>query len=247
MAPPFRAVSWQPDGLHASSRRGVGGFAPPETHPRPAPPPPDRLHVPSRAQLCAPGKQPPATPTPPHPTRTISTPPNGGSAFPPATHHPARLPRPTTAGHLPRSIPNPPASARPSNGATFRLTHAQLSLIAPVAPGLPTVVESDDYEDVVRQLIGTQITSPASCVEADLDRNGTIALADYNACITDEGRKVSGSIGDGVGETGLFSPAVRNGVGNCGDIHDDSQINCPRVEPKGEAQECLIAFARQIA
>jgi hypothetical protein len=137
VAPPFWAVSWQPDVLHASSRRGVGGSAPPETHPRPAPPQPDRLHVPSRARLCPPSETNPPQP-PPHPTRTIRTPPYGGSAFPPATHHPAPLPRPTTASHLGRSIPAPPSTATPSVGGTSNLPDAQFSAFSVAGPISPS-------------------------------------------------------------------------------------------------------------
>ena len=86
------------------------------------------------------------------------------------------------------------------------------------------LVDVRDYGEVIQPLVGTPITSPASRVEADPDRNGAITLADDDLCIADDGRKISGTIGGGVGETDLFSPGVRHSVGYGGHIHNEDTV-----------------------
>jgi len=89
------------------------------------------------------------------------------------------------------------------------------------------VVDGGDYGDVIQPLISTPITSPSYRVEADPDRNGAFTMADYDVCLADDGRKISGSVGGGVDETGPSSPDVRNSVGYCDYFHKDELERCP--------------------
>jgi RHS repeat-associated protein len=78
-------------------------------------------------------------------------------------------------------------------------------------------VNKDDYDGVIRSRLDTTIGSAGYVVEADLDRDGKVAQSDYDIAVADDGKSSSG----GVGEAGLFSRGVRNGVGYCGYIFND--------------------------
>jgi len=125
----------------------------------------------------------------------------------------------------------------------FQLTDAQFSVIAVATPGKPGVVidriaysaygeatrtlrsdvngdgfvNKDDYNGVIRSRLNTTIGSSGYVVEADLDRDGKVAQSDYDIAVADDGKSSSG----GVGEAGLFSRGVRNGVGYCGYIFNN--------------------------
>ena len=78
-------------------------------------------------------------------------------------------------------------------------------------------VNKDDYNGVIRSRLNTTIGSSGYVVEADLDRDGKVAQSDYDIAVADDGKSSSG----GVGEAGLFSKGVRNGVGYCGYMFND--------------------------
>jgi RHS repeat-associated protein len=130
-----------------------------------------------------------------------------------------------------------------TQGTAFQLTDAQFSVIAVATPGKPGVVidriaysaygeaartlrsdvngdgfvNKDDYNGVIRSRPNTTIGSAGYVVEADLDRDGKVAQSDYDIAVADDGKSSSG----GVGDAGLFSKGVRNGVGYCGYIFND--------------------------
>jgi len=134
-------------------------------------------------------------------------------------------------------------AAGASQELAFQLTDAQFSVIAVATPGKPGVVidriayspygeatrtlrsdvngdgfvNQSDYSGIIKPRTGAAIGTAAYVVEADLDRNGVINQLDYDISIADDGKSSSG----GVGEAGLFSKGVRNGVGYCGYIFNE--------------------------
>ena len=83
-------------------------------------------------------------------------------------------------------------------------------------------VNQSDHTGIIRPRNGAAIGTATYVVEADLDRNGVINQLDYDMCIADDGKSSSG----GVGEAGLFSKGVRNGVGYCGCIFNEDSGLC---------------------